>query len=522
MASLAQGQQSSAVYWLVNSEPYRAVFNDPSDPDNVGTLAGEDGITGLDSPDIREAAADLAEAHGGIHGDFWSSRRPVTITAQITPNQASTIDSREVLLERAKRASFAFSTDATLIWFPGDPDAVATTRRNLVVDPSFEGDVVGNAPGVIQTGAPGYGALPVAPWVNTTDAAITGQIFQVAANNPLVGANALRLNGTKDNTVTARSWIADTASGVNGMPVVAGRTYSAQASVFIADAAVTGGPGARLDIRWFDANGTLLSTDSSNTIAVATTGRQTLTANGKVAPANASYAQLRVIAGSTTALDVVNIFIDAVQFEEAAAVGAYFDGDTAGASWLGLAGFSPSVNRPNARFITVRRQQPYRVSGLGYNKTIFIPLVAADPRIYSTKQYRAAVATGAFSANLENQGNFEAPVVLRGYGPANLGTQTHTLTSRGANRTIGEVRAAPLTALVAGDFVEFDTRIGSVRKNPTAPNAGGTSERGYLDFVNVNWWGLVPGAANLYLKTESGGGTTAASLGEIRWRDTWL
>jgi hypothetical protein len=115
MAELSQGQQNSAIYWLENAEGRRAVYNDPSDPDYVGPV---DDVTGLDSAEVREAATDAVEAHGGFHGNFWSGRRPVTIQSTITPNDAPTIASREDKLEKLRRSSQALTRDGYLIWFP--------------------------------------------------------------------------------------------------------------------------------------------------------------------------------------------------------------------------------------------------------------------------------------------------------------------------------------------------------------------------------------------------------------------
>ncbi len=65
----------------------RATFNDPTDPDHVGFLDGENGATGLDGAEVREVSDDVVEGDGGIHGDqFWLGRRPHTFTGMIDPN----------------------------------------------------------------------------------------------------------------------------------------------------------------------------------------------------------------------------------------------------------------------------------------------------------------------------------------------------------------------------------------------------------------------------------------------------
>ena len=93
----------------------RAVFNDSTDVDYICGLAGDDAITGLDSPEVRESFADLAEADGAIHGTFYSGRRPVTISGTIVPTTAA---DRASKMTKVTEALNAFSTDATLTWTP--------------------------------------------------------------------------------------------------------------------------------------------------------------------------------------------------------------------------------------------------------------------------------------------------------------------------------------------------------------------------------------------------------------------
>lgn len=93
----------------------RAVFNDPTDVDYICGLAGDDAITGLDSPEVRESTADLVEADGAIHGTFYSGRRPITISGTIVPTSSS---DRAAKMTKVSEAFNAFSSDATLTWTP--------------------------------------------------------------------------------------------------------------------------------------------------------------------------------------------------------------------------------------------------------------------------------------------------------------------------------------------------------------------------------------------------------------------
>lgn len=47
--------EASIKYTFVGPSGARAVLNDPTDPDFVGYLDGEEAISGIDSPEIRTA-----------------------------------------------------------------------------------------------------------------------------------------------------------------------------------------------------------------------------------------------------------------------------------------------------------------------------------------------------------------------------------------------------------------------------------------------------------------------------------
>jgi hypothetical protein len=106
--------EKGAIYTLYNpTNGATAVFNNPASGNYVGMLTD---ITGLDSPEIRESAEDLAQADGGTHGWFWAGRRPMTMTASIFGH--ASIRDREIRIDRAKRASLALRNDSVLSWIP--------------------------------------------------------------------------------------------------------------------------------------------------------------------------------------------------------------------------------------------------------------------------------------------------------------------------------------------------------------------------------------------------------------------
>jgi hypothetical protein len=388
---------------------------------------------------------------------------------------------------------------------------------NLIPDPNFEYDVVGNAPGVIQTGETPYGFLPTKPWLDvSTGGQWSSKQFVVDTGNPNNGTKSLRMVGTKDASATERQL----ATQSSKFPVVPGRAYSAAASVYIADTVATGS-GFDIYFTFYDSNGTFLAWGVGTALAAGSTGRQTLTAVNKVAPAGATQADLTLRARSTTSSDVVDLYWDTIQAVAESTVGAYVDGDSAQSSWIGLRGFSRSVNRPNGRFIVVRRQSGPRFSGAGMMKSSLLSLVAADPRIYSTVMYRTQIAH-ATDAWIENQGDFASPAIYRVYSPYNAGTVTIDVTAGGVSRQLIWTRGASPEG-TAGAAMQLDDFFRTVRLNPTGYPGTGTERYGTLDFTNgAEWPEIQPDARNKVRFDASGGGTTSATVLDVRWRDAWL
>lgn len=105
------GVEYGAKYTLVGPDGTIATFNDASDPNFVGALNPES--SGLDSPDVREDAADVVEGDGGIHGDFYAGRRPVVLQGTIIANGAIQRNER---IDKLSRASMALRGDSQLSW----------------------------------------------------------------------------------------------------------------------------------------------------------------------------------------------------------------------------------------------------------------------------------------------------------------------------------------------------------------------------------------------------------------------
>lgn len=101
-------------YTLVGSDGTTVVFNDRTSPNFIGFLDADSGITGLlDVADTRESADDLTEGDGGVHGNFWMSRRSGTLQGWFDVQAMSTVNAN---VQKLKRASRALRGDCVLTW----------------------------------------------------------------------------------------------------------------------------------------------------------------------------------------------------------------------------------------------------------------------------------------------------------------------------------------------------------------------------------------------------------------------
>lgn len=113
MTVYAQVPELSAVYTITGPDGTQAVINNSASANYVGTFS-QDGLTGLDSAEIRENAWSLVEADGGVHGPFWLDRRPVTLSVEILGTSAA---DRNAKMQRFKLATGrALRADGVLSW----------------------------------------------------------------------------------------------------------------------------------------------------------------------------------------------------------------------------------------------------------------------------------------------------------------------------------------------------------------------------------------------------------------------
>lgn len=116
--------QYGVPYTLTGPDGTRAVFNDPFDQDYVGVLTS---VGGLDGAEVVESAEQLVGMDGGIHGDFFLGRRPISLEGLIL-NPLSTIERNE-RMNRISRAAQALRRDAVLSWTPdGMPKQYVAVR----------------------------------------------------------------------------------------------------------------------------------------------------------------------------------------------------------------------------------------------------------------------------------------------------------------------------------------------------------------------------------------------------------
>src|SRR5687767_13381883 len=98
MAYLPLSAPTNAKYTLTGPQAVVAVLNDSADGNWVGDTTE---VTGLDSPDVRESADDIVEGDGGVHGNFYYGRRPITLSGNIKGH--TTLASRGVKEDRLGR-----------------------------------------------------------------------------------------------------------------------------------------------------------------------------------------------------------------------------------------------------------------------------------------------------------------------------------------------------------------------------------------------------------------------------------
>lgn len=177
-------------------------------------------------------------------------------------------------------------------------------------------------------------------------------------------------------------------------------------------------------------------------------------------------------------------------------------------------------------FASVRRQAPPRITG-NWLKKFQIPLVASDPRLYSTTLTNSSVLaapaaengrsynkvfdisyglpTPSGILNVVNNGDGESPPVIRIYGPGTNPSLTNVTTEQTLNLTY--------TLVTAEEYLELDFFARTITLN------GSTNRYSALNFATSEWWYLQPDANEIRLGWSS---FTAGAKMEIFYRDAWF
>lgn len=121
MASFYIAPEAGIPYKITGEDGTVAVLNDPADPNFVGYLDGEDALSGIDSPEIRDSFAEMSEADGSWAGQSFYTRRPIVMNGRVIPTSAA---DRNAKLGRLMRACTARFADGTLSWTPSGGEEV--------------------------------------------------------------------------------------------------------------------------------------------------------------------------------------------------------------------------------------------------------------------------------------------------------------------------------------------------------------------------------------------------------------
>ncbi len=468
-------------YELVGPDGSVAVFNEDTHPSYVGMLTE---VTGLDSPEVRESAQDIVEGDGGVHGNFYFSRRPITMTTRIFGH--GSLAERAARIDRARRATIAMRDDATLKWKP------ATRRENFIWNPDFSGGAaIGVAPFVQRSSSSGWAVAPTIAYSGT---------------NGVGGGASLRFQATQPADTVSRTGNFGHGSGTTAQmtPVVPGRSYYLSANVNHIDAP---GLGSRVQFAWFKADGTASATATSTGTYVGpgATGNFTPTLTS-TAPADAAYADPRFQSNTATSGDVIDTYWDQIFFTETLMGTTYFSGSTAGFHWQGTPNQSAAGDFVEL-YVPVRRQQPFRETGQ-WIKEVQMSLVSEFAVIQSAAQLASPSTASGTGVAIENKGSYVVYPIIEITAVSSNPTVTD-----GHGNTFTTGPSGNTLTLASGETVQFDMLNHTGTFIAGARN--GQSANRYINFATTAWPNLRGGTTETF--TLSGGGTMV-----VRWRHAWV
>jgi hypothetical protein len=511
----------------------RVVFNDPQDADYVGMLTN---ISGLDSPDVREAADDLIGDDGGVHGNFYYGRRPIVLEGQIDNRPNPAVHASTVLVPGFRD------------WAPTD---VANCEMWLAAD---------NLSGLND-------GDPVSTWAdasgNNRDGVVAGANRPVYKTNILNGKPVVRFDGV-DDYMPFSNWVARTSR-----------------TVFIVVKRATAGSGNRYLLQ-FGSTSALLYSPGNSSWVWSTNQAGSDASIGTVTNTNWNLIVLRLqsassmqaflnngASGATTfdpqdgvttnsSLQIGNTGTNAPDVDVAELIsfsGALSDPDMVtvrdylgakyGLGW-GSTPAQQSISVPSQvvfeenrvrnirmtalqrvtnamrkdmqmrwtpqggveQVVYLRRQQPLRISG-GYNKTFQAALVAADPRIYSAAIQEARISPGT-PLTVRNNGSIRTQPVVTIFGPSTGTMNTIVL----QNQATGESFVfATAYAIGSGQYIVVDFA------NKTVTRESGTNIYDQVQYASSSWWQIEPGDNPISFTAS---GTTTNANAVLRWQDAWV
>lgn len=462
-------QELNLIYTLTNSANATiAVFNDPTDPNYVGMITE---ISGLDSPEVRESADDLVQADGGIHGDFFYGRRPITITGLIlNPTSAA---GRNAMMQKLSSASDAMRNDAILSWTPsGGVKQFVSVRRQqplrfsgawqktfqlqvVAADPRVYSDTLHlkAAPDftnlknfVTNPGAEGNSIQVAARFVASSTTGTPGSISISGPGRP--GSSGGQFVTVSYTGVTSGGQVRISTEQYAG--VVAGERIYASGWVHSITAATSLG----VQVEFFTSGGASVSTAVVATQTAPTLNTWYQLRGAVTVPATATKMRLTGYAVPTTTGAQDLGLDDLMLVDHATFAGNYFDGDQLGSRWSGTQYASSSL-----------------IDAVSYITN------AGSTPVFATIAVSGTVVTNPLLANFTN------------------------------SQYIG------LSGVGVSGILAFD-----MLNKTVIDSTGSTNKYQYVIFPGSQWWQVMPGANEIRLE----GSATTFPFFTIQWRDAWI
>lgn len=485
MAYYPFSPQLDSIYTL-QSGSLKAVFNDPFDADYGGMLTE---VSGLDSPDIRESAEDLVEGDGGVHGNFYFGRRPITLNGRVFGH--ATARERDLVLDRVNNASLAMRSDSILSWVPRNRSAnFVRNPRGVGGTTNWTAAATSGSSGAAATGA--YNGVQLTSTLNT--AGHIGSLYETAAYSYVDPRGA---------TVVPAQPKANTSVVVQAALTVTSAPASSNALI-------------RIKARCLDSAGTYLGEITAATYTLTTTSTGVVPLSGSIPFASLPANTDRVVWMATvTAVSATGTFV--ARFDQMgldirtdSLIPVYVDG-ASGGYWWGDTNASPSGSYVPQE-ISLRRQQPLRVTG-PWVKEFQLQMVAENPLILSPITRTTRVNIGDFKF-IENLGNAPYYPLVEVWGPLNYWS-----TILGSGGTVQVINQAYL-----GTGFTTATRAGTIDmlKHTFKEDNGNSFDRHINWSQAVNWPKVDPRGAGSWNLTNGTSGPSTGGYIIVKSRDAWL